>query len=108
MIKQDSPERYEQVIAFLGTNLPQPVERDDDGEGSIRFTAGDPPEVVVLLTPTSVIVAEFTGEWESPLTFVAKPRRVASTLTGFCDATTITDVGPRCIAPSGARLTQAE
>jgi hypothetical protein len=78
MSKLDAPERYEQLIAFLGSNLPHPVQRDDDSDGSIRFIGGDPPEVVVLLTHSSVVVAEFTGEWETPLTFTAKPRRIGT------------------------------
>jgi hypothetical protein len=76
MHKHDAPERYEQVIAFLGSNLPAPVDRQEEVDGTVRFTGGDPPEVVVHLTQSSVIVAEFAGEWESPLTFAARPRRV--------------------------------
>jgi hypothetical protein len=72
----DVPERYEQLIAFLDSNLPSPVDRQDAADGSIQFVAGDPAEVVVSLTDTSVIVSEFSGVWESPFTFVAKPRRV--------------------------------
>ena len=74
----DVPERYEQLIAFLGSNLPGPVERQEDTDGAIRFTGGDPPEVVVLLSDTAVIVASFAGEWETPLTFRARPRRVGT------------------------------
>ncbi|MSO45336.1 MAG: hypothetical protein EXQ59_01010 [Acidobacteria bacterium] len=69
------PERYEQLIAFLGSNLPAPVDRQEDEEG-IQFTGVEPPEVVVLLTQASVIVSEFAGEWESAFKFTAKPRRV--------------------------------
>lgn len=76
MNRQDVPERYEQLIAFFGSNLPSPVERHEDADGSIRFTGGDPPEVVVVLTETSVVVSQFSGVWESPFTFSAKPRRV--------------------------------
>jgi len=76
MDRLDVPERYEQLIAFLGSNLPAPVDRQEDADGALRFTAGDPPQVVVLLTESSVIVAAFAGEWETPLTFSAKPRRV--------------------------------
>ena len=72
----DAPERYEQLIAFLGSNLPAPVDRQEDLDGSIRFTGGDPPEVVVVLTDSSVVVSQFSGVWESPFTFSAKPRRV--------------------------------
>jgi hypothetical protein len=76
MDRHDAPERYEQLIAFLGSNLPTPVERHEDVDGSIRFTGGDPPEVVVVLTESSVVVSQFSGVWESAFTFAAKPRRV--------------------------------
>ena len=72
MDKQDAPERYEQLIAFLGSNLPAPVDRQEDVDGSIRFTGGDPPEVVVVLTDSSVVVSQFSGVWESPFTLLGK------------------------------------
>ena len=76
MDRKSAPERYEQLIAFLGSNLPTPVDRQEDVDGSLRFTGGDPPEVVVVLTESSVVVSQFAGVWESPFTFSAKPRRV--------------------------------
>jgi hypothetical protein len=76
MDRQGAPERFEQLIAFLGSNLPTPVERQEDVDGSIRFTGGDPPEVIVVLTESSVVVSQFAGVWESPFTFSARPRRV--------------------------------
>jgi hypothetical protein len=76
MSRLDAPERYEEVIAFLESNLPAPVDRQEDAGGVIRFIGGDPAEVVVLLTRSSVVVAAFDGEWATPLTFKAKPRRV--------------------------------
>ena len=72
----DAPERFEQLIAFLDSNLPAPVERQEAADGSVQFTGGDPAQVVVSLTDTSVIVAEFAGVWESPFTFAARPKRV--------------------------------
>src|SRR4051812_34370828 len=72
----DSPERYEQLIAYLDSNLPSPVDRQDAGDGAVQFVGGEPAAVVVSLTRSSVIVSEFSGVWESPFTFVAKPRRV--------------------------------
>jgi len=72
----DAPERYEQLIAFLGSQLPAPVEQDLDPNGDMQFAGGDPPEVVVVLTQSSVVVSEFRGVWETPLKFVPKPRRV--------------------------------
>ena len=76
MDKPGAPERFEQLIAFLGSNLPAPVDRHEDVDGSIRFTGGDPPEVIVVLTDSSVVVSQFAGVWESPFTFSARPRRV--------------------------------
>lgn len=72
----DAPERYEQLLAFLDSNLPMPVERQDNADGSVQFIGGEPAEVVVALTDTSVLVSEFAGVWESPFTFSARPRRV--------------------------------
>jgi hypothetical protein len=72
----DAPERYEQLLAFLDTNLPSPVERQDNADGSVQFIGGEPAEVVVSLTETSVLVSEFAGVWETPFTFAARPRRV--------------------------------
>jgi hypothetical protein len=72
----DAPERYEQLIAYLGSQLPAPVDQHASDDGALRFTGGDPPEVVALLTDTSVIVSEFAGAWESPFKFTVKPRRV--------------------------------
>ncbi len=73
-----APERYEQLIAFLGSQLRNPVEQESDSDGSIRFTSGDPPEVIVVLTETSVIVSQFAGVWLSPYRFAARPRRVGA------------------------------
>jgi ABC-type proline/glycine betaine transport system permease subunit len=71
-----SPERYEQLIAFLDSQLPQPVDRQTFANGALQFTGGDPAQVVVLLTDSSVVVSEFAGVWETPFNFVAAPRRV--------------------------------
>jgi len=72
----DAPERYEQLIAYLASQLPSPVEQRETDDESLQFTAGDPPEVVAVLTQRSISVYEFAGVWESPFTFTVKPRRV--------------------------------
>jgi hypothetical protein len=72
----DVPERFEQLIAYLGSQLPGPVDQQVDEDGSVQFIGGEPPEVVAFLTQASVIVSEFAGVWETPFTFTAKPRRV--------------------------------
>src|SRR5262249_22566430 len=72
----DAPERFEQLIAFLDSNLPAPVERQESADGSVQLTGGEPAQVVGTLTDTSRVVAEVAGVWESAFTFSAKPRRV--------------------------------
>jgi hypothetical protein len=72
----DVPERFEQLMAFLGSQLPGPVDQQASADGSIQFVGGEPPEVVAVLTHTSLTVAEFSGVWETPFKFTAKPRRV--------------------------------
>jgi hypothetical protein len=74
----DVPERFEQVIAYVTAHLPAPIEQRSGADGSILFTAGTPGEVVVHLTRTSVIVSEYSGEWETPYSFSVRPRRIGA------------------------------
>ena len=69
-------ERFEQLIAFLSSHLPEPVEQEGDGTGGIVFTGGSPGEVIAYLTDSTVEIAEFGVRWESPGTPVVKARRV--------------------------------
>jgi hypothetical protein len=71
----DVSERYEQLIAFLGSQLPAPVETQSAADGAMIFIGGSPPEVVVELDDANVIVFEYAGGWERD-GFVVKPRRV--------------------------------
>lgn len=61
-------------MAFLGSQLPAPVEQESGDEGVLIFTGGAPAEVIVQLTPSSVTVLEYAGVWESSDRFVVKPR----------------------------------
>lgn len=72
----DIEERFEQLIAFLGSHLPAPVDQRETADGSLTFSGGEPPEVIALLTDTSVVISEFGGVWETPYAFTARPRRV--------------------------------
>ena len=72
----NAPERFEQLIAFLGSHLPAHVDQRDQPDGSLEFIAGDPPEVVVVLNESSVIVSEYAAVWETPFHLAPKPRRV--------------------------------
>jgi hypothetical protein len=69
-------ERFEQLIAFLGSHLPEPVEQQPDGTGGIVFTGGSPGEVIAHLTDSVVVIAEFRVRWENPGTPVVNARRV--------------------------------
>jgi hypothetical protein len=71
-----STEGFEQLIAFLDSQLPTPVDRQIAADGSMIFTGGAPAEVVVQLTDASVIVSAYAGIWVTPDRFVVKPRRM--------------------------------
>jgi hypothetical protein len=73
-------ERFEQLIAFLGSQLPSPVEQQSEDDGGLIFTGGTPAEVVVHLTPSKITVSEFAGVWQSPGHFTVTPRRVGTLL----------------------------
>jgi hypothetical protein len=94
-------ERFEQLIAFLGSRLPRPVEQSPEGDGSIVFTGGSPGEVVVQLTASNVVVAEYAGVWEAPDRFVVRPRRVGMIKWRRLSETAIMDALSALIA--GAR-----
>src|SRR4051812_29564748 len=74
----DPSERYEQLIAFLTTHLPVPVEQEEIEDGVLVFVGGAPAEVVARLTGTHVVVSEYAVRWETPFRPVPNPRRVGS------------------------------
>ena len=71
----DGSERFEQLIAFISSQLPKPVEEEHADDGSILFTGGEPSEVIVQLTDETVTVAEFAGDWDEEA-FSITPRTV--------------------------------
>lgn len=71
----DVSERFEQLIAFISSQLPTPVDEQQGGDGSIIFTGGEPAEVIVHLTEETVVVAEFAGDWDDDA-FSITPRLV--------------------------------
>ena len=73
--RMDVSERFEQLIAFISSQLPAPVDEQQGGDGSIIFTGGEPAEVIVHLTDQTVVVAEFAGEWQADR-FSITPRLV--------------------------------
>ena len=72
----DASERFEQLIAFLSTHLPSPVQQEEENDGTLVFTGGSPGEVVARLTNASVVVEQYAVRWETPFTPVVQPRRV--------------------------------
>ena len=76
MDQADGTERLEQLIAFIGSQLPSPVDEQTAGDGTMVFTGGAPAEVVVSLGEASVVVSEYAGAWEAAGRFVVRPRRV--------------------------------
>ena len=70
-------ERFEQLIAFLGSQLPPPVDQQSEEDGTLIFTGGAPAEVVVRLSSWRITVAEFAGIWQSGR-FQVKPRRIGT------------------------------
>ena len=61
-IDMDNSERFEQLIAFVGAQLPKPVEEHQTDDGSFIFTGGEPAEVIVQVTESTVLVAAFMPE----------------------------------------------
>ena len=57
----DDSERFEQLIAFVGAQLPKPVEEHQTDDGSFIFTGGEPAEVIVQVTDSTVLVAAFVA-----------------------------------------------
>jgi hypothetical protein len=74
--EMDASERFEQLIAFLSTHLPSPVQQEEENDGTLVFTGGSPGEVVARLTNASVVVAQYAVRWETPFLPVVQPRRV--------------------------------
>jgi hypothetical protein len=70
-------EKYEEWHAFVAAHLDAPVEQDVRDYGT-WLTSGQPPDVVVRLTDSSVTVFEYAMEGQGPYTPVVRPRRVGS------------------------------
>ena len=71
-------QQFEEWLAYLAAQLPAPVEQAQAPDGSIFFTGGDPRQVIVRLTRSTVTVWEYAAGWEGPYTPVARPIRLGS------------------------------
>ncbi|HEX5476119.1 MAG TPA: hypothetical protein VFX12_15785 [Vicinamibacterales bacterium] len=69
---------FEEWLAFVAAQLPQPVVQDEAPDGSTYFTGGEPVEVIVRLTRTTITVWEHAVDWESPQHSVVRPIRAGS------------------------------
>lgn len=77
-MREVNDERFEQLMAFLGSQLPAPVEQQHEEDGSVVFVAGVPAEVLVRLTPARVTVWEVGGRWRAPGHVTLEPRRIGT------------------------------
>ncbi len=75
-MRDTSDERYEQLLAYIATHLPSPFVQEEFAD-TVVFTGGDPGEVVVQLTDTSVTVSEYAVRRDAG-TAVIRPRRVGT------------------------------
>jgi hypothetical protein len=64
---------WEELLVSLTHALPQPVEEETALDGSTVLVGGDPGEVVVRVTASSVTVFEFAVRWEGPRSPVTRP-----------------------------------
>ena len=72
----DNSERFEQLIAFVGAQLPKPVEEHQTDDGAFIFTGGEPAEVIVQITESTVLVAAFVASPEGGGGAAADPQPV--------------------------------
>jgi hypothetical protein len=64
---------WEELIVSLAHELPQPVAQETGLDGTTVLVGGEPGEVVVRATRSSVAVHEFAVEWQSPHEAVNRP-----------------------------------
>ena len=54
------------LIAAIRKLLPKPVRKVDEADGGVVLIAGDPGEVIVRVSDSSLLVYEFAVEWVGP------------------------------------------
>ena len=69
------PQGWEEWFAFLTAHLPEPLQQEVVQSGVTFFTAGEPPEVLVRLSASSITVSTFTSEEG-----VLRPQRLGTIL----------------------------
>jgi hypothetical protein len=73
-------EAYEPLLAFIAAQLSRPVTQQEEANGTIVFTGGDPPEVIVRFTPRTAVVCEYSVAWQAPPTALVVPITIGSVL----------------------------
>jgi hypothetical protein len=71
-------QNFEEWLAFITTHLTQPASSEVAPDGSTYLTGGDPGEVIVRLTRSTVTVWEYAVNWETPHSPMVRPIRVGS------------------------------
>ena len=71
-------QNFEEWLAFISTHLTEPVSTELAPDGSTYLTGGDPGEVIVRLTRSTVTVWEYSVGWETPHSPTVQPIRVGS------------------------------
>ena len=75
---ESQPLEWEELLTSVRHGLPQPVREETALDGSTVIIGGDPAEVVVRLTGTSLTVSEYALEWPGPLDAVPAPVKLGS------------------------------
>jgi hypothetical protein len=71
-------QNFEEWLAFITTHLPQPVAQEIAPDGSTYFTGGEPVEVMVRLTRSTVTVWEYATAQGAPHSPAVEPIRIGS------------------------------
>jgi hypothetical protein len=71
-------QKLEEWQAFIAAHLSEPVEQEERADGATYFTGGNPAEVTVRLSRSSITVWEYALQWEGAYTQVVRPRLIGS------------------------------
>ena len=71
-----APEDFEEWIAFISAQLGSNAAQEPGPDGSVHFTGGDPPLVVVHLKRSIVTVWEYAASWDESNRLIPSPIRI--------------------------------
>ncbi len=71
-------QNFEEWLAFVTARLTAPVAQEVAPDGSTYLTGGEPGEVIVRLTRSTVTVWEYAVTWETPDSPTIAPIRAGS------------------------------